>query len=51
VNPSLVTCTMPPELIFPVTVIVRLDDVVVNELTVDGIGCTEITTPVATTTP
>ena len=51
VNPSLMTCTMPPELIFPVSVIVRLDDVVVNELTLDGIGCTEITTPVASTTP
>lgn len=50
-NPSLMTCNLPPELTFPATVIVRLDDVVVNELTLNGIGCERITTPVATTTP
>ena len=50
-NPSLMTCNLPNELTFPATVIVRLDDVVVNELTLNGIGCEQITTPVATTTP
>ena len=50
-NPSLMTCNLPNELTFPATVIVRLDDVVVNELTLNGIGCERITTPVATTTP
>ena len=51
VNTSLLTCTMPPGLIFPVSVVVSLDGAVVNELTLNGIGCTQITTPVATTTP
>ncbi|HKY54658.1 MAG TPA: hypothetical protein VJM08_10145, partial [Anaerolineales bacterium] len=51
VNTSLLTCTMPPGLIFPVDVVVSLDGAVVNELTLSGVGCTEITTPVATTTP
>ena len=51
VNPSLMTCTMPPGLVFPASVVVRLDGAVLNELTLDGTGCDEITTPVATTTP
>ena len=50
-NPSLMTCTLPDDLAFPASVIVRLDDVVVNELTLDGTGCDQITTPVATTSP
>lgn len=51
VNPSLMTCTLPPDLVFPASVVVSLDGAVVNELTLDGIGCNEITTPAATTTP
>jgi hypothetical protein len=51
VNPSLMTCTLPPDLVFPASVVVRLNDAVVNELTLDGIGCDKITTPAATTTP
>jgi len=51
VNPSLITCTLPPELTFPAQVVVNLDGAVVNDFTLDGIGCTLITTPVATTTP
>ena len=51
VNTSLMTCTMPPGLTFPASVVVSLDGAVVNELTLDGTGCDEITTPVATTTP
>ena len=50
-NLSLLTCTLPSDLTFPASVVVRLGDVIVNELTLDGIGCDEITTPVATTTP
>jgi hypothetical protein len=51
VNTSLMTCTMPPDTVFPASVLVSLDGVVVNEFTFNGIGCDEITTPVATTTP
>ena len=51
VNTSLLTCTLPPDLTFPANVLVRLDEVVVNDFTLDGIGCDEITTPVASTTP
>lgn len=51
VNPSLITCTLPPELTFPAQVVVNLDGAVVNDFTLDGIGCERITTPVATTTP
>ena len=51
VNPSLITCTLPPELTFPAQVVVNLDGAVVNDFTLDGIGCDEITTPVVKTTP
>ena len=51
VNTSLMTCTMPPDTVFPASVVVNLDGAVVNEFTFNGIGCDEITTPVATTTP
>src|SRR5687767_14643388 len=50
-NPSLLTCTIPPLVIFPASVVVRLDDAVVNDFTYEGIGCEQLTTPVATTTP
>lgn len=51
VNPSLMTCTLPPDLTFPAQVVVSLDGAVVNDFTFDGIGCIPITTPAATTTP
>jgi hypothetical protein len=51
VNPSLITCTLPPELTFPAQVVVNLDAAVVNDFTLDGIGCGKITTPVVKTTP
>ena len=51
VNTSLMTCTMPPDLTFPAQVVVSLDGAVANEFTFNGIGCDEITKPVATTTP
>jgi len=50
-NPSLLTCTIPPLVIFPASVVVRLDGAVVNDFTYEGIGCEQLTTPVATTTP
>ena len=51
VNTSLLTCMLPPGLIFPAPVVISLDGAVVNEFTFNGIGCDEITTPAATTTP
>jgi hypothetical protein len=42
---------MPPLVTFPAQVVVSLDGAVVNDFIYDGIGCDEITTPVATTTP
>ena len=50
-NTSLMTCTIPPSVTFPASVVVSLDGAVVNDFTHDGIGCTQITTPAATTTP
>jgi hypothetical protein len=50
-NPTLLTCTIPPLVTFPASVMVTLDGAVVNDFTYDGIGCDELTTPVATTTP
>jgi hypothetical protein len=50
-NTSLVTCTLPAGVTFPARVVVRLDDLVVNDFTFDGIGCAELTTPIPTTTP
>ena len=50
-NLSLITCTMPPSITFPISVVVSLDGAVVNDFIYNGIGCVEITTPVVTTTP
>ncbi|HET8671266.1 MAG TPA: hypothetical protein VFM05_11740, partial [Candidatus Saccharimonadales bacterium] len=50
-NPSLMTCTIPPGMTFPAPVAVSVDGTVASEFTYSGLGCTEITTPVATTTP
>jgi hypothetical protein len=50
-NPSLLTCTIPAGVTFPARVVVSLDGAVVNDFVYDGLGCVEITTPVATTTP
>lgn len=50
-NPTLLTCTIPPLVTFPASVMVTLDGAVVNNFSYDGIGCDELTTPVATTTP
>ena len=50
-NPSLMTCTIPIDVIFPARVVVLLDGAVVNDFTYDGIGCVQLTTPLPTTTP
>lgn len=50
-NTSLMTCTIPPAVTFPASVVVSLDGAVVNDFVHEGIGCTQITTPVVTTTP
>ena len=50
-NPTLLTCTIPPLVTFPASVVVRLDGAVVNDFTFDGIGCDELSTPMPTTTP
>lgn len=50
-NTSLMTCTIPPAVTFPTQVVVSLDGAVVNDFVHEGIGCTQITTPVVTTTP
>ena len=50
-NTSLLTCALPPSVTFPAQVVVSLDGAVVNDFTYEGIGCTQITTPVTTTTP
>jgi hypothetical protein len=51
VNTSLLTCTIPASVTFPVRVVVRLDGVVVNDFTYSGLGCAKISTPFPTTTP
>jgi hypothetical protein len=45
------TCTLPPDMTFPASIVVSVDGAVVNDFVYDGLGCAEITTPVATTTP
>jgi len=50
-NTSLMTCTIPPAVTFPAQVVVSLDGAIVNDFIHEGIGCTQITTPVVTTTP
>lgn len=50
-NPSLMTCTLPPGMVFPAPAVVSIDGAVASEFTYSGLGCAEITTPIATTTP
>jgi hypothetical protein len=50
-NPSLLTCKVPPQVTFPTKVTVNLDGAIVNDFSFEGIGCDEITTPVATPAP
>jgi hypothetical protein len=51
VNTSLLTCTLPRAVTFPIQVVVRLDDSVVNDFSFNGLGCAKIATPFPTTTP
>ncbi|MDQ3006339.1 MAG: hypothetical protein M3R47_13280 [Chloroflexota bacterium] len=46
VNTSLLTCTLPSVVTFPATVVVSLDDAVVNDFQYDGIGCILVDTPI-----
>jgi hypothetical protein len=46
VNKSLLSCTIPSGLIFPVHIVVSLDGVIVNDFNFDGKGCAQLTTPV-----
>ena len=50
-NPSLMTCTIPVDTIFPTRVVISVDGAVVNDFTYNGLGCVQLTTPVPTTTP
>jgi hypothetical protein len=50
-NPSLMTCTIPADVTFPASVVVRVNEAVANEFTYEGIGCARLTTPIPTTTP
>jgi hypothetical protein len=50
-NTSLMTCTIPPGMLFPATIVVSVDGEEASEFSYDGFGCTDITTPIVTTTP
>lgn len=50
-NPSLMSCTIPTGVTFPARVVVSVDGAVVNDFVYDGLGCAQISTPIATTTP
>jgi hypothetical protein len=50
-NPSVMTCALPAGMTFPAPIVVSVDGMVASEFTYDGLGCAEITTPAATTTP
>lgn len=50
-NPSLMTCTIPNGVAFPARVVVNLDRAVLNDFIYDGLWCTQLTTPLPTTTP
>jgi hypothetical protein len=51
VNPSLLTCNLPAAVTFPARIIIYIDQDVVNDFTYSGLGCADVTTPIATTTP
>ena len=51
VNTSLLTCTLPAVMTFPLRVVVRLNGAVVNDFTFDGLGCAKIATPFPTLVP
>ena len=51
INPSLMTCTIPSGVTFPARIVLSVDTVVVNDFMYSGLGCAELTTPIATTSP
>lgn len=51
VNPSLLTCTIPAAETFPARVVVRFDNVIVNDFVYDGLWCANIATPLPTLIP
>lgn len=46
VNTTLLGCTIPAGVIFPASIVVTLDGVVVNDFIFDGLGCAKLTTPI-----
>jgi hypothetical protein len=46
VNTSLLSCTIPPGLTFPASIVVTLDGAIVNDFIFDGLGCAKLTTPI-----
>lgn len=46
-NPSLMTCTIPNVISFPVQIVVSLDGAVVNDFLYTGVGCSILRTPTA----
>ena len=50
-NTSLLTCTIPPGVAFPASVVVRVNGAVANDFVYDGLGCAKIATAFPTTTP
>lgn len=50
-NPSVLTCTLPPAVDFPAQVMVSVNEEIAGSFIYDGLGCAQITTPIATTTP
>ena len=51
VNTSLLTCTLPSVITFPVRVLASLDGAVVNDFNYDGIGCIIVDTPIPASGP
>lgn len=48
VNTSLLTCSIPRSMTFPVQVVVQLDGALVNDFSLDGVGCINIDPPTPT---
>jgi len=44
-NPSLLTCSIPNDISFPVHVVVSLDGAIANDFVYSGLGCAILTTP------
>jgi hypothetical protein len=51
VNTSLLTCSIPRSMAFPAQVVVQLDGALVNDFSLDGVGCINIDPPTSTPVP